>query len=371
MYSWTVSARLYYRVSLIPWLTLRALFAIAPRGTRFSQLPNWVLCADTAASLVLHAQFIYAAVQLRASLPFSDLFNWSLVCVAGGLFVMGCLRRPLSCLVGVALIAVGSTADELSIVALGSANVFIWLLLAWEDREAHKVWRFKPIYLEAINRGSATVLRGKVQVRHLFLDTPRRRWRQRARLTALRQVERACRWMICHAKSYHVPLEFAHTVVNRSPVSYAGQIPALENNYAESATFETFLAQVIEQNGAARDAGDEKEADLSECLVVHVAEYIGRSAYAVPRYRGQVDRTLQIEYTVVGPWKNAAVFAHELLHLFGANDFPFSSYFDNASSRSHDELRKKLLWRSIMFNCDAPLGHLAVDEQTAQCIGWL
>ena len=368
MYRWTLWARLYYRLSLLPWLTLRALFSVAPRRTRFSQLPNWVLCADAAASLLVHSLFIYSAMQLRTWLPESERIGSALACLVGGLFVWGWLRRPLAAVIGVALIAVGFTADDPSIVALGAANVVAWRLLAWETREAHNVWQFKPIYLEAINRGSATVLRGKIDVHHVFLNTPRRRWRQRARLAALRKVERACRWIVRHAKSYRVPLEFEHTILNGSPVVYAGTVPTLENNYAELAAFEAFLAQVIEGHGMGQDGpSDEKKAISNECLVVHMAEYIGRSAYAVPRYRGQIVRLPQIEYTVVGPWKSAAVFAHELLHLFGANDL----YHTGALSESINEARSRLLWRSIMFNCDTPLRQLAVDEQTAQCIGWL
>jgi hypothetical protein len=113
------------------------------------------------------------------------------------------------------------------------------------------------------------------------------------------------------------------------------------------------------------------QSEQHHCLIVHLAEHIGPHAYAVPRLRSESSSTVAVEYTVVGAWRSAGVYAHELLHLFGAYDLQFSSHCPTDSSRKWDVLRRSMLGRSIMFDADGPLGQSVIDEQTAQCIGWI
>ncbi len=343
--------------------------ALAPQNMRFSELPGWVMCTNVVVSLALYSLFVSSIPLLFEPLPVPPSVYWCLVFMAGGLFLSR-WRRALAAAVGTALVVVGAAVDDRVLMALGAANLTTWLLLAWEYREFHRVWTFKPIRLELINTGSARMLQGNARILHLFLDTPRRSWRQRPRLAALRQVDHACRWLVRSAAAYHVPLRFEQIIVNGNPVSYSGQIPTAENGYAELAAFEEFLSIVLSEERVRRTT-DFEELDQENCLVVHLAEDIGCEAYAVARYRGQVQGPLSIEYTVVGACRSASIYAHELLHLFGAYDLQFSSHCQSPSSRQWDEVRRTMLGRSIMFDVNGPLHQLAIDEQTAQCIGWL
>jgi hypothetical protein len=345
-------------------------YAIAPEKTRFSKLPAWVTLVNSLASLAFYGLFLASLVVLCDRLPVPPWICWVLSFVTGVLF-LGKWRRTLAAMVGTTLIAIGSVVDEPVMVALGAVNIGTWLLIALEQREFRRVWTFKPIRLDSINTGSARVLQGKVRIWHVFLDTPRCCWRQRRRLSALGQVDRACRWMVRAASVYRVPLEFVHHIVNTQPVSYSGEIPTAANRYAESAAFEEFLSTVIREEQGRRDDQSRNDLTRDSCLVVHLAEDIGYQAYAMPRHRGQSGGHLDIEYTVVGARRSASLYAHELLHLFGAYDLQFSSHSDTASSRKWDEVRRTLLGRSIMFDVDGPLRQFAIDEQTAQCIGWM
>jgi len=290
--------------------------------------------------------------------------------VAGGLFLLGRFRGGLAVVVGIAMFVPVISDTALPRTLLGAGNVFLWLLFVWETREAWAVWSNKPLSLASINIGSANLLRGKVQVLHLFLDTSRRQWKHKNRKSTMRKIERASRWMVAQAKCYGVPLVFEHTIIKATDLCFTGEIPALNNNYANSIGFEQFLADVLEKNRSSQSvSADEIVADENICLVVHAAQYIGHMAYAMPTYRGREPGPQAVEYAVVGAWRSAGIYAHELLHLFGAAD-----YYDTRRSefgKRLDELRAPLLGRSIMFAGYRPLNQLTIDEQTAQSVGWL
>ncbi len=72
-----------------------------------------------------------------------------------------------------------------------------------------------------------------------------------------------------------------------------------------------------------------------------------------------------VEFAVMKPDANPGVYAHELLHMFGADD-----YYQVLSGM--DQITKeRFIQRSIMFNCGAiPLEKSVISALTAQNIGW-
>lgn len=89
-------------------------------------------------------------------------------------------------------------------------------------------------------------------------------------------------------------------------------------------------------------------------------------AYAVPDYVGKQRGSMQIEYCVVPYQSLPSAYVHELLHLFGADDY-YSEY-----SQTLDQLKCLFIFQSVMFYGGwLPLDELAVDDLTAQNIGWL
>jgi hypothetical protein len=102
------------------------------------------------------------------------------------------------------------------------------------------------------------------------------------------------------------------------------------------------------------------------CLLVHVKSNL--RSYAVPQHKFR-DPYCKLEYAVIGLPHRSQTIAHELLHLFGADDFYFGAYWgDNCHE---PELRKQLLDRCIMFNTSPDISDSRVDDLTAQNIGWL
>jgi hypothetical protein len=369
-------SRLFHRVTFLPWLSLRGVFHTAPAGTLFCELPRRVERVNFLASLAAHAIVVGALVHLRTLLPLPAWAAWLIVAGAVSLFFVGRRRVVITAVVGVALTGRAMAADDTLGVAQGAACLAVWLAITWESREAWRNWLNKPLNLSAVNVGSAKALRGNVGVLHLFLDTPKRHWRLSDRSGALRMVDEACRWMTAAARRYQTTLQFQHEVVNEARVRYDGLIPTAENDYAGLDDFQTFVASTLES----RDRADRRpESDRSAdhgvldnaFLLIHVAAHLGASAYAVPQHRPQTPGALAVEYAVVGAWRNPAIYAHEILHLFGAADYRLSKFDDREEVRHWDSLRESLLRRSIMFDGYPALGHLIVDEQTAQCVGWM
>ena len=371
-----LSSRLFHRVTFLPWLSLRSVFHTAPAGTLFCELPRRVDRVNFLASFTAHAIVVLALVRLHTLLPLPAWMAWLLVAGAVGLFIAGRRRGVITAVVGVALAGLATAADDTPGAVLGAACLAVWLAISWESREAWRHWLNKPLNLSAVNVGSAKALRGHVGVLHLFLDTRKRQWRRPDRSGVLRMVDEACRWMIAGAGRYQTSLTFQHDVVNDARLHYDGVIPTLGNDYAGKDEFQTFLASVMESASrpdrrpdSARTA-DHASVDNS-FLLIHLAEHLGASAYAIPQHRRQAPRTLPVEYAVVGAWRNPAIYAHEILHLFGAADYRLSKFDDRDEVRHWDNLRESLLRRSIMFDGYHALGHLVVDEQTAQCVGWM
>jgi hypothetical protein len=309
-------------------------------------------------------------------MPFSGWIAWPFAAGAACLIVSGRLRGIIAATTGVALTGLSTARDDVTGAALGAACLVVWLIIAWESREAWRHWLAKPLNLSALNVGSARTLRGRVRVLHLFLDTPKQSWRATTRASVLHMVDDACRWMCDAAQRYQTPLTFRHEVVNHTSVYHDGPIPTPHNDLDSDEKFRAFVLDVLDEmdhshRRANRTPPNRSQAAENSCLLIHVAEDIGGVAYAVPAYLRQTCETPRVEYAVVGAWRNPSIYAHEILHLFGASDYRLSKFDDRDEVRRWDKLRESLLWRSIMFDGYHALSRLVVDEQTAQCVGWM
>ena len=65
-----------------------------------------------------------------------------------------------------------------------------------------------------------------------------------------------------------------------------------------------------------------------------------------------------------------------MLHLFGADDYYFEGLYEHGWAAGDwgqwmDRIRDPFLQRCVMFRCGMPLADLAVDDQTAQKVGWM
>ena len=77
--------------------------------------------------------------------------------------------------------------------------------------------------------------------------------------------------------------------------------------------------------------------------------------------------TAKFEYAVVGLPHDAPIYAHEILHLFGADDLYMAAY-----DRTEEPMRQPLIANCIMFDVTkSDFSTTLVDDLTAQNVGWL
>ncbi len=234
---------------------------------------------------------------------------------------------------------------------------------------------FKPLRLGNTNVGSARLLRGQVEVAHLFLGTGRQ-WRSRDVRAAMKSVDRACHWLAEEGRRFGVRVDFTHRQIAAVVGGWQSEVPNSNNGYASIHDFERFLdRQLAAANWSQADpAGDVPRSN--NCLMVHVAGWTDERAFAMPATDGRADCRPRVEYVIVGASDSAATLAHELLHLFGADDFYFDGQSDTGWYAGQlgqllDAGRFQFLQRCVMFRSGIPLRELSVDDQTAQKIGWL
>ena len=73
----------------------------------------------------------------------------------------------------------------------------------------------------------------------------------------------------------------------------------------------------------------------------------------------------QQRFSVISHPPYSQVIAHEILHLFGADDFYMEAY-----GLEEDNQRSESLRGNIMFETTPLLSDLEIDYQTAEKIGW-
>jgi hypothetical protein len=235
-------------------------------------------------------------------------------------------------------------------------------------------WTFKPMHLGNTNVGSARLLRGRVAIEHLFLAS-RPAWNARQVRASLKRTREATRWLSKEAQRFGVPVDFSHRRIEAASECWIAEVPHVENEYKGILEFERFLQRQLAITGESSETTSDDRA-TNRCLLVHVADWTNERAFAQPEIHGDTDGGPGVEYAVVGANESSATIAHELLHLFGADDYYFDGRYDAGLYSGQvgewlDAARFGFLRRCVMFRSCESVRELSVDDQTAQKIGWL
>jgi hypothetical protein len=238
------------------------------------------------------------------------------------------------------------TGNPIPLLAALALDVIFLALLRWERKLRRRHW-LKSLSIYNIDTGSARTLRGRIGVGHVFLnEAGERYWTKKRVAAAMERAERASRWIERRAAGVGVDLELVDKVLSTRQTLPELSIESIEEAIAGDAV--AYSSEARQLDGC--------------CLMVHVPYHSG--SYALPDRLGlQLD--LPVEWCLVTVHAMAGVMAHELLHLFGADDHYWSrTDFEHEAKRS-------LIGRSVMFNPEQPLSELRVDGVTAQNIGWI
>ena len=242
-------------------------------------------------------------------------------------------------------------------------NCLIALLGRWEKRAATEQFIFKPFSLKTINEGSATILRGKVHVVHLFVDSngfaP---WNVKQRRAVRKDANKALNWLVQQAKRYEVNVQFAAHSIS-AQLSWPKQIPKSCDGEQTHCEFGEWILEPMKQFLQSQSSIS-KGANI--CFLVYVKDEYRSYAVRQMKFRNP---TCPFEYAMIASPHSAPVIAHELLHLFGADDYYLGGYFRRDSQEPL--LREQLLSGCIMFEMPDDIADSHVDDLTAQNIGWL
>ena len=252
--------------------------------------------------------------------------------------------------------------DLPALIALLIINILFINLLRIEKKEKI-INALKPFSIYNINIGSAKILRDSVVILHLFLDNSVQSWCKEKIDGVIKKSEQATIWIQKKAKYFGVDLSINHKVLLNVQVDFSKTIPESKNHYRNLEIFSKQINTIL-QSKAKHEILNAKHKNKNICLFIHVFEEI--RSYAVPNLLGIGYETIIPEYCVIAFDSQPSTYAHELLHLFGADDY-YSDYSENLTI-----LKSDLISRSIMFSDGAfPLEMLTIDDLTAQNIGWL
>jgi hypothetical protein len=281
------------------------------------------------------------------------------------------------CALALARCQVGSIAA----VSLSAALV---LILYFGLRQFDRVWS----YVNSYSVGSAKKLAGDCAVFQVFLGPA---WRRRDRERCLCAVRAACDWLKKKAAEQGVSLTL---MTDPREIFLLDDVPmplsALRwpdrwraYRYEDDRVrrhMETLRPQLA---AAVREHVRRLPAEPDQvCLIAHVPRTgIG---FAMPA-TNDLHVESELELCVCGRASSAAVYAHELLHLFGAPDLYFNPWrvltrrgetdefaqlFERQLVSSGMEIFNAYFWNSIMCTTSMGLERLTIDPITARAVGW-
>jgi len=221
-------------------------------------------------------------------------------------------------------------------------------------------------------QGSATTLRGLAYTLSIFVDREQHRWTRDEKLDRLGQCRIAEEWLVAEARRYGVFLRF-HTGGNyglESSLSVSS-IPKNARGTTEPALLlRTLLLRVGWQDPVALHNAILRETGAQTVhVVMHVREP-GTSVAAPFDARSDAARFLEgcvvrAEYTA-GAAQSPSMYAHEILHLYGAWDF----YALPSYRPEQVALATQKFPRDVMLETPRDIHRCEVGPVTAWRVGW-
>ena len=220
------------------------------------------------------------------------------------------------------------------------------------------------------NLGSLRTLKEDAAVVLLYMDDNESNWDAAAMETVYENTAQAMDFIrnSASAYGYHLTLPILTYGGEDTPLIYDGvilnggeQLDAL-THAAKSMGF----ADKWEMHDSIRD-----EAGMEQIIYI-VAHNKDGLSYAQADQDNESNTKL--EYCVIAHNKNRtppAVYTHEILHLFGAQDIYEKVRNDVTYNAGRQQMAQELFPTEIMLECWIPLSDTVVCDFTAFCVGWL
>ncbi|MCR5501912.1 MAG: hypothetical protein K6F53_02795 [Lachnospiraceae bacterium] len=217
--------------------------------------------------------------------------------------------------------------------------------------------------LSSFNRGSVKKLTGKNVIVSLFADTMYSRWEEEEKRETLEKLRTACGYLEEEAKEAGVPLELVYDWQEEPELSRSGRVffPINEDT-CYSGLLDRRIAFWLGHTVSYEKLLRKYRAD-GIAMMIHFRQE-GRS-YAIC-FDGE---DIYKETMVVFRDANAASYAHELLHLFGAHDlYEGAEYTDDCVSYIMEHYPNELML--TVTEKDPKRITQKISPITAYHIGW-
>ena len=221
-------------------------------------------------------------------------------------------------------------------------------------------------------QGSASSLRGLAYTLSIFVDRAEHRWTRDEKLNHLGQCRAAEQWLVAEARRYGVSLRF-HNGGNYGLGSSLSVscIPKDADGDAQPAPLlRTLLLQVGWEDPIALHKAILRETGAQNVHAVMHVRAPGRST-AAP-FSARIDAARFLEGCAVhaesrkGVAESPLVYAHEILHLYGAWDF----YQRPDYAIEQVALAKQRFANDVMLKATRDIESCEVGPVTAWRVGW-
>lgn len=218
------------------------------------------------------------------------------------------------------------------------------------------------------DRGSSGVLMGRGVIYSLFVDTPDAVWTAEEKTEALTKLKTAGRYLEASAKDYHRRLKLIVDFEDNPELCGSAEIPfSLMDGRDYEEALDEKIAEWVETIVSYEELAEKYDAEAVGMIVF--VNHKG-STYAIC-YDG-IDNPK--ESLVMFADEAPAVYAHELLHLFGAHDlYPEAEYTDEVCSYIRQTCPTE-----IMYTITDRRGRLneekienEISPVTAYHVGWI
>lgn len=216
------------------------------------------------------------------------------------------------------------------------------------------------------NSGSASVLKGKVGICHLFVEDKVSSWPDKDRTAVRARVQEACDFIAIQARRYNASVNFFHDY--RDGLRYEPGLPT--DMFADPLWTETVMRITGAVSGSDLIEQIKKKHQVEQAMVIIHVNKRGTS-YSLA-YHKDLDSRYAAERSVCfasytdGRRGAAATIAHEILHGFGAGELYFP--FDPDDNRKNQA--KALFPDDVMLRVSYDIRNLNVGEFTAYRVGW-
>lgn len=221
--------------------------------------------------------------------------------------------------------------------------------------------------------GSGKQLNGKVVSLICFISTPENPWLISEKEIALAKIDEGEQWLIKQANTYNADLRINHISLNNGKDI---KFDVIEPGKASGKERVDWVYRTMEKLGysnskqAYRKLKKKHRADNIHVMLL--AKGKGRS-YSMRFAKGLNKKKYMLEGVIIyNEYLNGAqtplhaIYAHELLHIYGAWDL----YKTYAQSLERQQKATELFPNDIMLRVDHNINPLEINDLTAWLIGW-